>query len=315
MSDVGSEEFDEERNKIGEYEGDRNEAGERHGVGKAVLPNGDRYHGQYESGKRHGQGTYYFKNGARYVGDYYQNMKHGQGTFYYPDGSKYEGSWVENLREGHGVYTYPNGDTYDGQWLQHMRHGQGIYHYKDTGSKYKGSWVDGNMGSAGEYIHSNHRYQGNFANNNPCSPGKYVFDIGCEQHGEYQQTEQPADTEEDDKNVKAQKLPYPGSNNGYITLGSSGGADRDQADGEWGALASNTLLKWIPKCITSLTELTHTKETSGNICRPETVSQGQGSRTPWEKRKWLQQKRVERSNLRGQPTTGHDAAFVHNVKK
>ena len=37
-----------------EYEGDRNEEGERHGNGKAVLPNGDTYEGQYEKGKRHG---------------------------------------------------------------------------------------------------------------------------------------------------------------------------------------------------------------------------------------------------------------------
>lgn len=38
-----------------EYEGDRNEAGERHGHGKARLPNGDTYEGDYEHGKRHGQ--------------------------------------------------------------------------------------------------------------------------------------------------------------------------------------------------------------------------------------------------------------------
>lgn len=38
-----------------EYEGDRNEAGERHGQGKAVLPNGDTYQGAYENGKRCGQ--------------------------------------------------------------------------------------------------------------------------------------------------------------------------------------------------------------------------------------------------------------------
>lgn len=38
-----------------EYEGDRNEAGERHGQGKAVLPNGDTYQGAYENGKRSGQ--------------------------------------------------------------------------------------------------------------------------------------------------------------------------------------------------------------------------------------------------------------------
>lgn len=46
------------------------------------------------------------------------------------------------------------------------RHGQGIYHYHETGSKYKGSWVNGKMESAGEYIHSNHIYKGNFVNNN-----------------------------------------------------------------------------------------------------------------------------------------------------
>ena len=41
-----------------EYEGERNEREERHGFGKAILPNGDKYEGQYENGKRHGNGTY-----------------------------------------------------------------------------------------------------------------------------------------------------------------------------------------------------------------------------------------------------------------
>ncbi|XP_036936435.1 radial spoke head 1 homolog [Acanthopagrus latus] len=226
MSEAGSDEFDDERSKLGEYEGDRNEAGERHGVGKALLPNGDVYQGQYERGKRQGEGTYCFKNGSRYVGDYYQNLKHGQGTFYYPDGSKYEGSWVEDLRQGRGVYTYSNGDTYDGEWLHHVRHGQGTYHYYETGSKYKGSWVNGKMESAGEFIHPNHRYMGNFVNNNPYGPGKYVFDSGCEQHGEFHHAEQ------------------------------------DVAEGEWGELASTAIVTWIPKCVTGLTLWTPGKETS-----------------------------------------------------
>ncbi|XP_067345461.1 radial spoke head 1 homolog isoform X2 [Channa argus] len=199
MSDVESEDFGD---KLGQYEGDRNEAGERHGVGKAVLPNGDIYQGQYENGKRHGQGTYRFKNGAKYVGDYYHSMKHGQGTLYYPDGSKYEGSWVEDLRQGHGVYTYPNGDTYDGEWLHHMRHGQGVYHYHETGSKFKGTWVNGKMDSAAEYIHANHRYKGNFANN------------------------------------------------------------YDQVEGEWREMSSTSDLKWIPKCITGLTQWKLGQETT-----------------------------------------------------
>jgi len=43
---------------LGEYEGDRNENEERHGKGKAKLPNGDIYEGEYLHGKRHGHGTY-----------------------------------------------------------------------------------------------------------------------------------------------------------------------------------------------------------------------------------------------------------------
>uniref|UniRef100_A0A3Q3H1N3 Radial spoke head component 1 n=1 Tax=Labrus bergylta TaxID=56723 RepID=A0A3Q3H1N3_9LABR len=275
MSYIGSDDFDDEQNKLGEYEGDRNEAGERHGFGKAVLPNGDVYQGHYETGQRHGEGTYRFKNGARYVGDYLQNMKHGQGTFYYPDGSKYEGSWVEDLRQGHGLYTYPNRDTYDGEWLQHVRHGHGIYHHHDTGAEYKGSWVNGKMESAGEYIHTHHQYKGSFVNNYPCGPGRYVFDIGCEQHGEFQQTEQPATVEENGKDMKSQRSPYMASREGTHMLGSAGGAEEDRAEGEWGELSSNTTLKWIPKCITGLTPWTPGRDSTAG--EKETASAEEGA--------------------------------------
>ncbi|KAL7865713.1 hypothetical protein SRHO_G00109600 [Serrasalmus rhombeus] len=224
MSDVGSEDFEDEQGYLGEYEGERNEAGERHGLGRAVLVNGDSYQGMYERGKRSGQGTYRFKNGARYVGEYYMNLKHGQGIFYYPDGSKYEGSWVDDQRQGHGIYTYPNGDTYDGEWLQHQRHGQGVYTYHDTGSKYIGTWVMGKMESAGELIHLNHRYQGNFLNNNPTGPGKYVFDIGCEQHGEYVQE------------------------------------DQDKGDAEEEEPVTTTVLKWKPSAVTGLSHWAAAKD-------------------------------------------------------
>lgn len=42
-----------------EYEGERNEEGERHGEGKAVLPNGDTYQGIYKHNKRSGQVFYH----------------------------------------------------------------------------------------------------------------------------------------------------------------------------------------------------------------------------------------------------------------
>ena len=43
---------------LGEFEGERNEKEERHGYGRAKLPNGDTYEGYYENGKRHGKGVY-----------------------------------------------------------------------------------------------------------------------------------------------------------------------------------------------------------------------------------------------------------------
>lgn len=51
---------DDIRIELGKYSGDRNEKEERHGLGQAVLPNGDEYEGQYQNGKRHGFGKYKF---------------------------------------------------------------------------------------------------------------------------------------------------------------------------------------------------------------------------------------------------------------
>ncbi|XP_012585485.1 PREDICTED: radial spoke head 1 homolog [Condylura cristata] len=208
MSDLGSEELEEEgENDLGEYEGERNEAGERHGHGKARLPNGDTYEGSYERGQRHGQGVYKFKNGARYTGEYVMNKKHGQGTFIYPDGSRYEGEWANDLRHGQGMYYYVNNDTYSGDWFAHQRHGQGTYFYAETGSKYVGTWVHGQQEGAAELLHRNHRYQGKFLNRNPVGPGKYVFDIGCEQHGEYRLTDLERGEEEEEEESVSTVLP------------------------------------------------------------------------------------------------------------
>ncbi|XP_010179393.1 PREDICTED: radial spoke head 1 homolog, partial [Mesitornis unicolor] len=182
-----------------EYEGERNSAGERHGRGKAILPNRDTYDGEYKHGVRSGQGTYRFKNGARYIGEYLQNKKHGRGIFFYPDGSKYEGDWVNDQRHGYGKYTYANGDIYAGEWFNHNRHGQGIYIYKDTGSKYVGGWVNGNQEGEAEIVHLNHTFKGKFLAGKPVGRGKYVFDIGCEQHGEYIQSQQDKVEEEEEE--------------------------------------------------------------------------------------------------------------------
>ncbi|KAJ3592741.1 hypothetical protein NHX12_007868, partial [Muraenolepis orangiensis] len=74
-------------------------------------------------------------------------------------------SWVDNQRQGQGVYTYADGDTYDGGWLLDIRHGAGTHRYNDTGSIYRSTWAHGKRNGAAVLVHSNHRYEGTFINN------------------------------------------------------------------------------------------------------------------------------------------------------
>ncbi|XP_037687246.1 radial spoke head 1 homolog isoform X3 [Choloepus didactylus] len=117
------------------------------------------------------------------------------------------GEWADDQRHGHGVYYYVNNDTYTGEWFAHQRHGQGTYFYAETGSKYVGSWANGQQEGAAELIHLNHRYQGKFLNKNPVGPGKYVFDIGCEQHGEYRLTDTERGEEEEEEETMVAVIP------------------------------------------------------------------------------------------------------------
>ena len=144
-----------------------------------------------------------FKIGARYTGNYVEGKKNGEGVFLYPDGSKYDGSWINDLRNGWGTYTYPNGDTYEGEWYQGVRHGQGTYTYNETGSHYEGTWFHGKMQDEGHLVHSNHRYIGNFEENRPRGPGKYVFDSACVQLGKYvwKEEENQGEHEEDEAEI------------------------------------------------------------------------------------------------------------------
>ncbi|XP_078354008.1 radial spoke head 1 homolog isoform X2 [Oculina patagonica] len=176
---VGSDEVDEMKLYLGKYVGDRNEKDERHGYGETLLPNGDEYQGEYQNGKRHGMGKYTFVKGrARYEGEYVEDLRSGQGIFWYPDGSVYEGAWATGERNGYGVYTYINGDIYKGEWKDGRRHGHGEYIYK-------GNWSNGKFEDEGKLITPNYTYTGTFTGEEPVGPGRFHFDTGCEQEGEY----------------------------------------------------------------------------------------------------------------------------------
>ncbi|GFN77544.1 radial spoke head 1 homolog [Plakobranchus ocellatus] len=207
MSDEDLGEEEDTGPWIGEYEGDRNEKLERHGMGKAILPNKDTYEGSYMYGKRDGYGVYRFHakaaHNARYMGEYYQAKKQGTGKFIYPDGSRYEGEWVNDLKDGKGKYYYTNGDVYDGEWSKGLRHGKGRYTYAKDKTYYEGSWRKGKWEGFGEFHFCNYKYVGRFRDNKVrfdfCNSnyvelftynkmygyGKFVFDTCCELHGQY----------------------------------------------------------------------------------------------------------------------------------
>ncbi|KAF0764936.1 radial spoke head 1 [Aphis craccivora] len=127
---------------IGAYKGQRNSNDERHGFGKAILPNGDAYVGTYKNGHRHGRGQYRFKNGAIYQGCYREGLRHGKGVMRYPDKSKYEGFWIDNKKDGTGVFKFKNNDKFSGSWKSDMKHGLGTYTFCKTGAILKGMWLD-----------------------------------------------------------------------------------------------------------------------------------------------------------------------------
>ncbi|XP_069691774.1 radial spoke head 1 homolog isoform X1 [Periplaneta americana] len=176
---------------LGEYVGERNSKNERHGKGRALLPNGDIYEGMYSRGKRHGKGLYVFRNGARYNGEWCKGLKYGEGVFYYPDGSKYEGDWKRDMKHGYGAYYYPNGDIYEGTWMKGKRHGLGAYMYAQSGTRFLGTWNQGKMEGPGQLIHPSHRFHGEWNNNLPKGRGVYIFQPDLMQHGSYLHVKDP----------------------------------------------------------------------------------------------------------------------------
>ncbi|XP_076546518.1 radial spoke head 1 homolog isoform X1 [Osmia lignaria lignaria] len=206
--EITGEPGEEETNPLGLYEGERNEKGDRHGRGKALLPNGDMYEGQYCKGLRHGPGLYVFKNGARYDGQYRQGVKYGQGTFWYPDGTRYEGEWKRDTKYGFGVYYYVNGDVYEGSWKKDLRHGMGSYLYADTNTKFMGTWIMDRMQGPGQLIHPRHRFHGYWELNLPYGRGCFTFENACMQHGHYIHVKDPDYVETSEEN-KDETQPQP----------------------------------------------------------------------------------------------------------
>ena len=97
----------EKSGSIGNYRGDFL-AGKKHGKGIKVMPNGDRYTGDFRDDYRDGQGIYVWGAktpwaGDRYEGEYRRDQRHGRGVYQWGSGDRYEGPWENDLRMGPSV--------------------------------------------------------------------------------------------------------------------------------------------------------------------------------------------------------------------
>jgi hypothetical protein len=65
---VGPPEEDKQEGEKGDYDGERDADGKRHGHGFCRWQDGTTYNGEWRHGKRHGQGTLKMQNGTNLTG-------------------------------------------------------------------------------------------------------------------------------------------------------------------------------------------------------------------------------------------------------
>ena len=126
----------------GEYVGELNGQGQRHGQGTYTFIDGREYVGGWRNGKQNGTGTY-TRRGVKYVGDWKEGQKHGQGTqtkfLKGQPRAKYVGAYMDGKPNGKGIQTLHNGDKYVGGWKDGKKHGQGTF-TKADGTSWSGEW-------------------------------------------------------------------------------------------------------------------------------------------------------------------------------
>lgn len=125
---------------IGEYRNDL-----MHGKGEFIWTNGNRYTGNFKNGKRDGKGKIVFYNGCSYYGDFKNGYYDGKGVFTWPSGSVYEGEFKKGFKNGKGTLNFYTGEKYTGDWKDNLKHGNGIQYKKDGSISQKGRWEKDNF--------------------------------------------------------------------------------------------------------------------------------------------------------------------------
>ena len=111
----------------GEYRGQLNSRGEKHGNGRMKYDNGNEYDGQWKNNKRDGKGSTRYASGNVYIGMWKGGKRHGFGVFHiYKSGDIYRGNWSGGIKNGPGVYEYADGELDVSFYTNDVRVGDGV---------------------------------------------------------------------------------------------------------------------------------------------------------------------------------------------
>jgi len=136
----------------GEYFGQLDERGQKHGNGKMKYDNGNEYEGQWKHNKRDGKGITKYASGNVYTGTWKMGKRHGFGVFHIKKtGDVYRGNWAQGLKSGPGVYEYADGELDVSFYEKDVRAGEGV---RWSASRHQASrLVDGQLvGEEGDML-------------------------------------------------------------------------------------------------------------------------------------------------------------------
>ena len=73
------------------------------GFGKARLPDGSVYEGEFRNGLFNGKGELRWRNGTVYKGEFHNGLYNGAGKIIYFDGSVFEGKFRDGVEHGNDI--------------------------------------------------------------------------------------------------------------------------------------------------------------------------------------------------------------------
>jgi hypothetical protein len=154
------------------YRGGKNSAGEREGIGRVELPNGDIYMGEWKKNLRHGIGGLVLIGGDTYECEWAFGDPHGFGSHRTAEGYHYIGEFVAGQPNGFGRALYGQKAYYMGRFREGKPHGFGNWTNGET--RYEGEFVEGKRNGQGRlssYQGGNTLYEGLFRNDLPLRAG------------------------------------------------------------------------------------------------------------------------------------------------